>query len=151
MLSMLLICTNSLNCTVHSCETLRVCFPGVKLPVETTPVPCSIKWRWAGRCEHLTLASSLMGTHCVLTFKVPQYLAPCLSRCFPPSCYLAVKAGDLTADLKDCSSTEVLFNDPPTPFLSLFLSQVCLTVFFHLSSSLSPFQCHLSHFLLPLF
>lgn len=114
------------------------CFPGVKLPVETTPVPCSIKQRWAGRCEHLTLPSSLMGTHCVLTFKVPRYLAPCLSGCFPPSCYLAVKAGDLTADLKDCSSTRVLFNDPPNPLLSLFLSQFCRTMFFHLSSSLFP-------------
>lgn len=102
---------------------------------------CGIKQRWAGRCEHLTLPSSLMGTHCVLTFKFPRYLPPCLSRCFPPSRYLAVRAGDLTADLKHCSGTSVLFNDFP-PLLSPFLSGVCLNMFclspLILSLSLSP-------------
>lgn len=78
--------------------------------------PAALNRDGAGRCEHLTLPSSLMGTHCVLTFKFPRYLPPRLSRCFPHSCYLAVRAGDLTADLKHGGGAGVLFNDfPPSP------------------------------------
>lgn len=94
----------------------------------------------AGRCEHLTLPSSLMGTHCVLTFKFPRYLPSCLSRCFPPPCYLTVRPADLTADLKHRSGTSVLFNDstpapprPPPPPLSVPQSvrpiSLCLNTF----------------------
>lgn len=94
----------------------------------------SIKQRWAGRCEHLTLPSSLMGTHCVLTFKFPRYLPPCLSRCFPPSCYLAVRAGDLTADLKHCSGSSVLFNDPHPLFSYLpLIPSLLICYIFHLT------------------
>lgn len=108
-------------------EQLRGCQSFVLL-AETAPAACSIKQRWAGRCEHLTLPSSLMGTHCVLTFKFPRCVPPCLFRCFPPSCYLAVRGQDLTADLKRRSGTGVLFNDFP-PLLSPFCNQVRLNMF----------------------
>ncbi len=116
--------------------------------VEKTLGASCIKERRVGGCEHLTLPSSVMGTHCVLTFKFPRFLPSCLSRCFPPFCYLAVRAGDLTTDLKGCSGTSSLFNDflPPISFPK----QVCNRFFlsFTCDSLSSTLHLTLSIFLL---
>lgn len=124
-------------------------FAGRKLPVvEMKMVACSIKQRWAGRCDYLTLPFSLMGSHCVLTFKFPQYLPPCLFRCFPSSCYLSVRAMDLTADLKHCSATSVLFNAFPLSYLPFLTKPVFICYVFqpphYLSILRSPIYLPLS-------
>lgn len=81
------VCWSCGSCTPGIIQAaVRVSFFASKSPVVgMTPVACSIKQRCASKCVYFTLPFSLMGSHCVLTFKFPRYLPPCLFRCFPPS------------------------------------------------------------------
>lgn len=104
------------------------------LPVlETKLVACSIKQRWAGRCEHLTLPSSLMGTHCVLTFKFPS-ISPSMSLSLFPSLLLSCCEGrELDNWFEALQWHQHCVKLPPTPptpqslFLAVYSNIFCFS------------------------
>lgn len=119
---------------------------GKQPALETILVTCFIQTiRMAGRCEHLTLPSFLMGMYCVLTFQFPWNL-PSLADCFPSLCYLKVRARELTLHLKHSRGNNTLKWCHPCFCLPCFILKCSITcLLFPLSLFFSQLNWHSYH------